>query len=118
MDSLVGIVDELTPIFACLQDKREQDELMSYVNKYLYVPQCQNFIMNNVRNLKDGNTDELRQIYQELMQKGESDLANKVNNLVSGDTSISEELSITLESYFKSAQFYRDVENNLLVSHL
>lgn len=113
MDGLVGIVDVLTPAFTCCQEKREQDELMGYLNGYLHLPQCQSFIMNNVRNLKNGNTEELQQIYQQLMQKGEVDLAAKVNSLVSGEVSISDELYMTLESYFKTENFYKDVESRL-----
>lgn len=113
MESLVGFVNVLAPVFSCCHEQREQDELMGYMNKYLHFPQCQSFIINHVRNLKSGNTEELQQISQELMQRGQIDLANQLNTLVSGKAGISEELYTRLESYFKSAEFYKDVEDNL-----
>lgn len=113
MDSVVGIVDVLSLAFSSCQDKSEQDELMGYLNKYMYVPQCQNFIINHVRNLKSGNTEELQHIYQELMQKGDLELAKKVNTLVNGEVSISEESYAKLESYFESQIFPKHIESNL-----
>lgn len=113
MDSIVGIVEDLTSVFTCWQDKQD-DELMSYMNQYLYLPQCQNFIINNVNNIKNGRTEELQQIYKELMQRGELVVAQKVNTLVSGDSIISKESYILLENYFKSEEFYKKLENNLL----
>ncbi|MBC8016170.1 MAG: hypothetical protein H7X79_10575 [Sporomusaceae bacterium] len=114
MESLVGFVNVLAPVFSCCHEQREQDELMGYLNKYLHLPQCQSFIVNHVRNLKSGNTEELQQIGQELMQRGQFDLAKQINTLVSREGGISEELYTRLESYFKSADFYKDVENNLI----
>lgn len=113
MESGAGFVNVLAPVFSCCHEQREQDELMGYLNKYLHLPQCQNFIVNHVRNLKSGNTEELQQIGQELMQRGQPDLAKQINSLVSGEVGISEELYTQLESYFKSAEFYKDVENKL-----
>lgn len=113
MEGVVNIVDALTSIYSW-QGKKEQDELMGYLTKYLYFPQCQNFIVNNARNLRNGNTEELRQIYQALMQGGEVDLAKKVENLLSGEFTISEELYTALESYVKSDTFYKEVENALI----
>lgn len=113
MDSVVGIIDDLTSVFTCWQDKQD-DELMSYMNQYLYLPQCQTFIINNVNNIKNGRTEGLQQIYRELMQRGELVAAQKVNTLVSGDRVISEESYVLLENYFKSEEFYKKLESNLL----
>lgn len=113
MDSVVGIVDDLTSVFTCWQDKQD-DELMSYMNQYLYLPQCQNFIINNVNNIKNGRTEGLQQIYRELMQRGELVAAQKLNTLVTGDSVISEESYILLKNYFKSEEFYKKLESNLL----
>jgi uncharacterized protein (UPF0297 family) len=114
MDSIVGIVDDLMSVFTCWQGKHEEDELMSYMNQYLYLPQCQNFIIMNINNIKNGKTEELQQIYKELMQRGELVLAQKVNILVSGDSAISDESYVLLENYFKSEEFYKKLESTLL----
>jgi hypothetical protein len=114
MQDGVEIVDTLTSVFTCWQDRQKEDELMGYLNQYLYLPQCQNFIMTNVINMKNGKTEELQHIYKELIQRGEFALAQKVNFLVSGDITISEESYTLLESYFKSEDFYKKLENALI----
>jgi hypothetical protein len=114
MNSVEGIVDDLTSVFTCWQDKQEEDELMSYMNQYLYLPQCQNFIITNVNNIRNGKTEELQQIYKELMQRGELVVAQKLNSLVSRDSAISEESYLLLENYFKSEEFYKKLESTLL----
>lgn len=114
MDNGVGIVDALTSVFTCWQDRQEEDELMDYMNHYLYLPQCRNFIITNVNNIKNGKTEELEQVYKELMQRGKVALAQKVNSLVCGDITISEESYILLETYFKSEDFYKKLENTLV----
>jgi len=110
VDGIAGIVDDLTSVFTCWHDKQKEDELMDYLNQYLYLPQCQNFVITNVNNIKNGNTEELQQMYKELMQRGEFALAQKINTFVNGDITISEESYILLETYFKSEDFYKKLE--------
>ncbi|WP_407798199.1 hypothetical protein, partial [Staphylococcus aureus] len=81
---------------------------------YLYLPQCQNFIITIINNMKNGKTEELQHIYKKLMERNEFVLAQEVNTLVSGEITISEESFILLETYFKSEQFYKKLENTLL----
>ena len=114
MDDGVRVVDTLTSVFTYWQDRQKEDEVMGYLNQYLYLPQCQNFIITNVNNMKNGKTEELQQIYKELMQRGEVDLAQKVNTLVNGDINMSEESYILLEAYFKSEDFYKKLENTIV----
>ena len=112
MKNVVDVADALTSIYSW-QDKRDQDELMGYLNKYLYFPQCQKFIVANVKNIRSGNTQDLQQIYQKLMQGGEVDLAKKVELLISGEFSISEDFFTKLELYIESDIFYRNIEHTL-----
>jgi uncharacterized protein (UPF0297 family) len=114
MEEGFEIVDTLTSVFTYWQDRQETDELLSYMNQYLYLPQCRNFIIANLNNMKNRKTEELHQIYEELMQRGESVLAQKVNTLVSGDNTISEESYILLENYSKTAEFNKKLESTLL----
>jgi len=113
MDNLTNIVNILTSTYCCWQEKREQDEVMEYLNKYLYLPHCEKFIMNSVRNLKNGNPEELKKIGQELIKHGELELASNVNTLVNGEVSISEELYTAVESYLNSNLFHKEVETYL-----
>lgn len=110
MENLTNI---LTSTYCCWQEKREQDEVMEYLNKYLYVPHCEKFIMNTMDNLKNGNTEELKKVYRDLVKYGELDLANKVNTLVNGEVSIPEELYTAVESYLNSSVFHNKVEGYL-----
>jgi hypothetical protein len=116
MDHLTNIVNILTSTYCCWQEKREQDEVMEYLNKYLYLPHCEKFIINSVRDLKNGNTEELKKIGQEFVKHGELELANKVNTLVNGEVSISEELYTAVESYLNSSLFHKEVETYLASS--
>ncbi|GMB00947.1 hypothetical protein [Pelosinus sp. IPA-1] len=113
MDGVRNIINDLASVFSW-QDKREQDELMGYLNKYMYLPQCQNFIINNIRNVKDGNTEELRQVYQELIQNNELELAQKISFLLNEENVISEETYKLLEVYLRSEKFNKDVESVLM----
>lgn len=113
MDHLTNIVNILTSTYCSWQEKREQDEVMEYLNKYLYLPHCEKFIMNSVRNLKNGNTEELKKICQEFVKHGELELASQVNTLVNGEVSISEELYPAVESYLNSSLFHEKVETYL-----
>lgn len=113
MDGVRNIINDLASVFSW-QDKREQDELMGYLNKYMYLPQCQNFIINNIRNVKDGKTEELRQVYQELIQNNELELAQKISFLLNKENVISEESYKLLEVYLGSEKFNKDIESVLM----
>lgn len=113
MDHLTNIVNVLTSTYCCWQEKREQDEVMEYLNQCLYVPHCEKFIMNSVRNLKNGNTEELKKISQEFVKHGEMELASKVNTLINEEVSIPEELCAAVESYLNSSLFHKNVEKYL-----
>lgn len=113
MERLTNIVNILTSTYCSWQEKREQDEVMEYLNKYLYLPHCEKFIMNSVRNLKNGNTEELKKISQEFVKHGELELAGKVNTLVNGEVSIPEELYLAVESYLNSSLFHKKIETHL-----
>jgi hypothetical protein len=113
MDHLNNIVNVLTATYCCWQEKKEQDEVMEYSNKYLYLPHCEKFIMNSVCNLKNGNTEELKKICKEFVKHGELELASKVNTLVNGEVSIPEELYTAVESYLNSSLFHKKVETYL-----
>lgn len=115
MDSVRNIINDLASVFSW-QNKKEQDELMGYLNKYMYLPQCQNFIINNIRNVKDGKTEELRQVYQELIQNNELELAQKISFLLNEENGISEESYKLLEVYLGSEKINKDVESVLLNS--
>lgn len=114
MQSLTNVVNVLTASFNYYQGKRGQDELMGYMNTYLSLPQCQHFVMNQVHNIKSGNTAELGKIYEELMENRKFDLAQKVKPFISGEATISEELYTALELYFKSESFHKHVEENVI----
>ncbi len=116
MDHLTNIVNILTSTYCSWQEKREQDEVMEYSNRYLYLPHCEKFIMNSVRNLKDGNTEELKKICQEFVKHGELELAGKVDTLVNGEVSIPEELYAAVESYLNSSLFHQKIETHLVNS--
>ena len=113
VDGVRNIINDLVSIFSW-QDKREQDELMGYLNKYMYLPQCQNFIINNIRNIKDGKTEELKQVYQELIQNNELELAQKISFLLNEENVISEESYKLLEVYLESEKFNKDMESILM----
>lgn len=113
MDGIRNIINDLALAFSW-QDKREQYDLMGYLNKYMYLPQCQNFIINNIRNVKDGKTEELRQIYQELIKNNEFELAQKISFLLNEENLIPEESYKLLEVYLVSEKFNKDIENVLM----
>ncbi|MDF2635532.1 MAG: hypothetical protein K0R78_2406 [Pelosinus sp.] len=116
MEKVVSIANTLTSIFSGWQSKKE-DNLMEYLNTYLFLPQCEKFIINTVNELQSGNTKGLERIYKELMQKGDLTLAQTVGTLVSGEFAISKESNVLLESYVKSENFYKELEKTLLMKN-
>lgn len=112
MENVVSVTNTLTSIFSW-QNKKE-DNIMGYLNTYLFLPQCEKFIINSVNDLKNGNTEGMEKIYKELMQMGNLELAQTVKHLVSGELAISQESYVLLESYVKSEDFYKQLEQTLV----
>lgn len=113
MDHVTDIVNILTSTYCCWQENRKQDEVMEYANKYLYVPHCEKFVINSVRDLNNGNAEELKKIYKIFVKHGELELANKVNTLVNREVRIPAELCAAVEAYVHSDIFHNKIESYL-----
>jgi len=96
------IVSTLLAVFAYMDGLRTKKQLLAAINSN-YVDRLEEAI----NDLQTQDQQLLKGIQQELIQKGQLDLAEKMNTVLSENCKISTESFVILKSYLNSEQLYK-----------
>ena len=96
------IVSTLLAVFAYMDGLRTKKQLLAAINS--------NFVDRVEEAINDLQTQDqklLKSIQQELIQKGQLELAEKINTILSDEFKVSPESFVILKSYLNSEQLYK-----------
>lgn len=96
------IVSTLLAVFAYMDGLRTKKQLLAAINS--------NFVDRVDEAINDLQTQDqqlLKSIQQELIQKGQLELAEKINTILSDEFKVSPESFVILKSYLNSEQLYK-----------
>ncbi|AJQ27528.1 hypothetical protein [Pelosinus fermentans] len=96
------IVSTLLAVFAYMDGLRTKKQLLAAINS--------NFVDRVEEAINDLQTQDqqlLKSIQQELIQKGQLELAEKINAILSDEFKVSPESFVILKSYLNSEQLYK-----------
>ncbi len=105
------IISTLLAGFAYLDGLRTKKQLLAAINSN-YV----NRLEEAINDLQTQDQQLLKDIQQELIQKGQLDLAERINTILSNNLKVSPESFIILKSYSNSEQLYKLTMSSGLLS--
>ena len=106
------IISVLIAAFAYFDGLKTKKQLLIAINSIEIQRKYQEWISAGIKDFQTKDKKLLKSIQQELIQKGQVDLARKMNDIIDDEYKISQESFILLESYLESDKLYTVIINN------